>query len=103
MNHNRAYAVRCATATLLAKPGRPRGLRKDRVAATFWIALDWGTYRNLTEQAQLTPDQFQQWLRWHYRSTLRSSWQKCSRGSLLPSVAPAFPCRNNRMRRRDWL
>lgn len=70
MNHNRAYAIRWATDTLLSKPGRRRGLARRHVEATFWIALDWATYRTLTEQAHQTAEHFEQYLRWYYRATL---------------------------------
>jgi AcrR family transcriptional regulator len=70
MNHNRAYGVRWATKTLFSKPGRRRRLTRRDAAAAFWVALDWGTYRTLTEQAELTASQFESWLRWYYRSTL---------------------------------
>src|SRR5581483_5424205 len=63
MNHNRAYAVGWAATTLLAKPGRRKGLRRRDVEATFWVALDWGTYRTLTGEAGLTADEFERWLR----------------------------------------
>ena len=70
MNHNRTFAVRWATHTLLAKPGRRPELTRHQAVAAFWVALDWGTYRTLTEQAGLTPGQFQRWLRWYYHTTL---------------------------------
>ena len=70
MNENRAYAVRWATETFLSKPGRKRGLRRRQIEATFWNALDWGTYRTLTQHARLTPDEYQRWLEYYYRSTL---------------------------------
>ena len=70
MNGNRSYAVGWVTRTLLAKPGRRRGLRRRNVEAIFWNALDWGTYRTLTEHAGLTPDEFQRWLEAYYRGTL---------------------------------
>ncbi len=70
MNDNRAFAVRWATATLLAKPGRRKGLRRRDIESTFWVALDWGTYRTLTLHAHLTPDQFEAWLRRYYREAL---------------------------------
>ena len=69
MNHNRAVAVKQATDTLLRKPGRKRGLRRQDVEASFWVALDWGTYRTLTEQAHLTPTQYEGWLRNYYKAT----------------------------------
>jgi AcrR family transcriptional regulator len=70
MNRNRAYAVQWATDTYLTKPGRRRGLRRRDIEATFWIALDWSTYRTLTEHANHTPDQAERWLNTYYRSTL---------------------------------
>jgi AcrR family transcriptional regulator len=70
MKHNRAYAVSWAATTLLAKPGRRKGLRRRDVEATFWVALDWGTYRTLTEEAGLTPAECEAWLRRFYRATL---------------------------------
>jgi TetR/AcrR family transcriptional regulator, regulator of autoinduction and epiphytic fitness len=70
MNGNRRYAVNWATDTFLSKPGRKRGLRRHFIQAVFWNALDWGTYRTLTEHARLTPDQFQRWLETYYDATL---------------------------------
>jgi AcrR family transcriptional regulator len=70
MNANRSFGVRWATDTFLAKPGRRRGLRRRNVEAIFWNALDWGTYRTLTEHAGLTPDEFERWLDSYYRATL---------------------------------
>ena len=68
MNRNRASAIQRATETLMAMPGRKRGLRRRDVEATFWVALDWGTYRTLTEQAGLTPNQYEAWLRGYYKA-----------------------------------
>ncbi len=70
MNGNRRFAVDWATATFLSKPGRRRGLRRQQVRAIFWNALDWGTYRTLTEHAGLTPAQFERWLESYYRALL---------------------------------
>lgn len=50
MNHNRAYAVRWAARTLLAKPGHRPGLTPKDTQTAFWITIDWGTYRTLTTQ-----------------------------------------------------
>jgi AcrR family transcriptional regulator len=66
MNENRAFAVRWAASTLLAKRGRRRGLRRADAIASFWVALDWGTYRTLTEHSGLSPAEFERWLRWWY-------------------------------------
>lgn len=67
MNANRAYAVRWASELVLAKPGRRPGLARVDVEATFWMALDWGTYRTLTTQAGLSRSDFERWLRRLYR------------------------------------
>lgn len=56
MNRNRSYAVQWATDTCLAKPGCRRGLRRRDIEATFWVALDGGTYRTLAEHANHSPD-----------------------------------------------
>lgn len=73
MNRNRRFGVRWAAATLLAKPGRRRGLRRADVEASFWVALDWGTYRTLTRHAGLSPERFESWLRRFYRTAFLSS------------------------------
>jgi AcrR family transcriptional regulator len=70
MNDNRTYAVRWATKTLLSKPDRRHDLNRRDIEAIFWVALDWATYRTLTQHAHLTPSQFEQWLRRYYTSTL---------------------------------
>lgn len=68
MDDNRGFAVRWAAETLLSKPGRRRGMRRDAVDAAFWVALDWATYRTLTGRAGLTPDGYEGWLRAYYAS-----------------------------------
>ena len=70
MNRNRTYAVSWATSTLLEKPGRRPRLRRRLVEATFWVALDWGTYRTLTTHAGLSAASYEEWLRAYYASTL---------------------------------
>jgi AcrR family transcriptional regulator len=70
MNDNRAFGVRWATDTLLKKRGRRPRLRRDYVESILWVALDWGTYRTLTEQAGLDDNAYERWLRRYYASTL---------------------------------
>jgi AcrR family transcriptional regulator len=70
MNDNRAYGVHWATETLLRKPGHRPRLRRDHVEAIFWVALDWGTYSTLTEQAGLDDAAYQRWLGGYYAATL---------------------------------
>ena len=67
MNQNRDFAVRWASDLLLRKPGRRKGLRRTDVEATFWVALDWGTYRTLTQHGRLTAAGYEAWLRRYYR------------------------------------
>lgn len=69
MNRNRDYAVGWATSTFLRKRGRRR-LGRARVESTFWVALDWSTYRTLTERAALDDDGFERWLRDYYTAML---------------------------------
>ena len=69
MTHNRTYAVRWATATLLGKP-KTSHLTKHHAQTTFWIATDWATYRNLTRYAGLNDNRYEAWLRTYYEQTL---------------------------------
>lgn len=70
MNENRAFGVRWATDTRLTKPGRRPRLIRGEVASVFWVAIDWGTYRILTEQAHLDADGYEAWLHRYYAVTL---------------------------------
>ena len=70
MDHNRRFAVRWAAGTLLGKPGHRRALTREEVEAVFWVALDWATYRTLTDHAGLTADGYEQWLRDYYVAML---------------------------------
>lgn len=70
MTHNREYAVAWAASTLLGKRGRRRGLTRDEAKTAFWVALDWETYRTLTERAGLDADGYERWLRAYYRAML---------------------------------
>jgi AcrR family transcriptional regulator len=70
MNHNRRYAVRWAARTLLSKTGRKRGLTQRDAQAIFWVAVDWGTFRTLTDHAGLDADGYERWLRRYYAATL---------------------------------
>lgn len=66
MNHNRSVGVKWATRTLLAKPETGHLVRRE-VEAAFWIALDWGTYRVLTEQGGLGGNAYEAWIASYYR------------------------------------
>lgn len=70
MNHNRRFAVRWATDSFVGKPGRRPGLSRAEVEAVFWVALDWATYRTLTDHARLNAAQYEKWLRSYYGSIL---------------------------------
>jgi TetR/AcrR family transcriptional regulator of autoinduction and epiphytic fitness len=71
MTANRRTGTTWATETLLKKHDAPQHLDHDHVLNTFWLALDWGTYRTLTEHQRLTPDTYQTWLRNYYRNMLK--------------------------------
>jgi AcrR family transcriptional regulator len=70
MNRNRRFAVRWATDTLIRKRGHRRAITRGEVEAVFWVAIDWATYRTLTEHAGLTQGGYEQWLHGYYQSTL---------------------------------
>lgn len=70
MTRNREHAVGWAADTLLGKRGRRRGLTRDEAKTAFWVALDWETYRTLTERARLDADGYERWLRAYYRAML---------------------------------
>jgi hypothetical protein len=36
-------------------PTTNQGLTQEQIETIIWVALDWGTYRTLTEHANLTP------------------------------------------------
>lgn len=73
MTNNRRYAVIWAADTLLLKRGRRRGLTREDALTAFWVALDWETYRTLTERAGLDADGYERWLRAYYRAMLLTS------------------------------
>lgn len=71
MNENRRIGVRWAAETLTSKPGYTPPVPAPGLEAIFWVALEWGIYRTLTEQAGLDADGYERWLREYYRALLR--------------------------------
>ena len=65
MVENRRDGVEWASRTLLGKPGVEH-LRLDDVQKTFWVVLDWGNYRTLTDHAGLSADDYQRWILHYY-------------------------------------
>jgi AcrR family transcriptional regulator len=65
MNENRRDGIDWAARTLLSKPGVTH-LRAADVEKTFWVALDWGNYRLLTDHARLSAQDYQQWILDYY-------------------------------------
>jgi hypothetical protein len=61
--------VRWAARTLIAKPGMDQVDAKE-IEPIFCIALNWGTYRVLTEVAGLSVDEYEAWLAGYYRRML---------------------------------
>jgi AcrR family transcriptional regulator len=70
MTANRLSGVRWATRTYMSKAGADRSIKRTEIENTFWVALEWGTFRSLTDQHGLTVDQFERWLRDYYRRML---------------------------------
>lgn len=66
INRNREDGVQWAARTLLGKPGTDH-LDIGTVEKIFWVALDWGTYRLLTEHVGLDADGYEQWIADYYR------------------------------------
>jgi hypothetical protein len=69
MTANRRYAVTWAAETFLGRPGAPTHLERAVVEETFWIGIDWRTFRSLAERG-LEEDAFERWLRRFYRAML---------------------------------
>jgi AcrR family transcriptional regulator len=69
MNDNRRFGVRWAARTLLGKRGARR-ISRQEAERIFWVALDWGTYRLLTENAGLDAPGYEAWVAGYYRRML---------------------------------
>jgi AcrR family transcriptional regulator len=67
MTANRRFGAHWAATTLLTKPGTRPGLTLEQAERDFVIAMDWGTYRTLTRELGLTPDQMRDWIRSYYQ------------------------------------
>jgi AcrR family transcriptional regulator len=72
MTQNRQQGARWAARTLAEKPDVDRMLRRNDIETTFWLALDWATYRSLTAGRGLGPPSFQLWLRHYYNQMLNA-------------------------------
>jgi TetR/AcrR family transcriptional regulator, regulator of autoinduction and epiphytic fitness len=65
MSVNRRSGVDWAVETLLAKPGTGH-LDAEDAWLTFWVTVDWGTYRTLTDAPGLDPDGYESWVVRYY-------------------------------------
>ena len=70
MLHNRRFGARWAAETLLRKPGAPADLTLEEAERVFVLAIDWGTYRTLTDELGLSPDAARAWIERYYRRML---------------------------------
>jgi AcrR family transcriptional regulator len=70
MTANRLSGVRWATRAYMSKPGAETSIKRAEVESTFWLALEWGTFRTMTVQHGLSIGQFERWLRHYYRRML---------------------------------
>ena len=66
MCDNRRTGARWAATTLLTKPGLPPHLSQDYAEEVFWIAIDTATYRSLTLGRDLSPADFETWIKNFY-------------------------------------
>jgi len=62
--------IRWAAEPLLQKPGVRPELTLEEAQRIFVIAIDWGTYRTLTDELGLTRQQVQEWIRHYYQRML---------------------------------
>src|SRR3954469_1753781 len=67
MTANRLSGVRWATRAYMSKAGADARIKRTDVENTFWLALEWGTFRSMTDQHGLSVDQFERWLRGYFR------------------------------------
>jgi AcrR family transcriptional regulator len=67
MTHNRRFGARWAAETLLSKRGVRSDLTIGEAEQFFLIAIDWATYRTLTDELELTTSQIQDWMRRLYQ------------------------------------
>lgn len=70
MSVNRRSGVDWAVETLLAKPGSGH-LDAQDAWLTFWVTVDWGTYRTLTDAPGLDPDAYEAWVVRYYERMFR--------------------------------
>jgi len=66
MTHNRRAGTTWATNRLLSKP-RTDHLDAEDAWRVFWLALDWRTYRTLTDDGGLDADGYEAWIAEYYR------------------------------------
>lgn len=72
MTRNRRFGARWAAETLLQKPGTRSDLTIEEAERIFLIAIDWGTYRTLSDEIGLTREQLAEWMRHYYQRMLLS-------------------------------
>jgi len=69
---------------ILLKMAEAWDMRADDVEKTFWVALDWGNYRLLTDYAGLSADAYQQWILDYY-------FRMFDLGEVMPRPRPPAP------------
>ena len=75
MTANRRFGAHWDVTTLLTRPGHRPGLTLEQAERDFVIAMDWATYRTLTGELGLTPDQMRDWMRSYYQRMFLSQAQ----------------------------
>jgi AcrR family transcriptional regulator len=67
MTHNRRFGASWAAKILLARPGVRAGLTLAQASRHFLVAIDWATWRTLSDELGLTERQVRAWLTEYYR------------------------------------
>lgn len=67
MTHNRRFGASWAAKILLARPGVRAGLTPAQASRHFLIAIDWATWRTLSDELGLSERQIRAWLAEYYR------------------------------------
>ena len=70
MTHNRRFGARWAATHLLAKPGLEPQATPELIETTVLLAIDWATYRTLTQEAGFSPEAYEAWMREYYARML---------------------------------
>jgi AcrR family transcriptional regulator len=67
---NGRFGARWASERVIGKPGLRAGVTNELVETTIRLAMDWGTYRLLTTERGMSPENYEDWMREYYARML---------------------------------